>query len=365
MAAHDRRAAENTDVRAREPAFPHGAPAWPDWGLRRHTGGRGLRVLVLFSGIHSEFAALAAVGPKIVEVLWVELDPRVARVGEATFAAICRRYGLGDVKHTCVARDVLELTFEKLQRIVVEFGVVDLLVASFPCTGVARVNVNGAGLADARSSGLLFPLVDIIEALGAALKEEGYPMAATLIENVSYAENQPEDWMLTRTLLGEPRVFDSAWLSVAHRVRAFFGTVPQMLPAGAQPPRCRLTLGELLEGSPYAPLPEARYSDAFIRDPARAPLNVQGREMVAFPGFTTTEHTINVRRGDALLLHRASGIAVPPPLDFVEYAMGWAPGDTTDDGEDAPTPEFRRLALGNAVDVRLLGVCCVNCVKIA
>ena len=348
LALHDRRAAENTGVGEMEPCFPGGVtPSWPDWGIPRCDTATPLRVLVLFSGIHSEVEALFALNLKIEVIYWVELDPRVAHIGEAAFEAACRRAGAKGVRHVRLAEDVLQLTYELLLTI----GLIHLLVASFPCQAVASVNKGGKGLNDTSSSGLLFAVVHIIEALQAALRDGGHPPADTLLENVSYEENEPADWELTVRLLGTPVVLDSAPLSLSHRVRAFFGTVIHWIAAGAVPPHCRLTMQQVLAGTPYAPQSSCRYSDANVPDPARAHVNVQGRVMEAFPGFTTSARTKNVALGDALLVHRATGDFVVPPVDFVEYAMGWAPGDTASVGSSA---EFRRLALGNAVDTRLL-----------
>ena len=141
LAAHDRRAAENSGIVGRPVCFPRGAPPWPDWGRPRCGGGEPLRALVLFSGLHSELEALLSLDLDVEEILWVELDHRVAAVGEATFRAACERYGARGMRHTRVAEDVLELTREVLATL----GRVHVLFASFPCQAVASVNTRGRG----------------------------------------------------------------------------------------------------------------------------------------------------------------------------------------------------------------------------
>eukprot|EP00438_Fugacium_kawagutii_P025239 Skav236128 [mRNA] locus=scaffold900:368879:380005:- [translate_table: standard] len=162
----------------------------------------------LFDGIGGLRAACDALGWNVVGHVSIEQNPHAARVVESRFP------------NTFHVSDVALVDLEMVKDWSLRFSQVGLVMigAGPPCQGVSGLNASRKGaLKDARSS--LFSHVGRIR----SLVQRFFPWAQvkSLMESVASMDLEDQD-VMTQHFGEEPRLLDSADVSLAHRPRLYW-----------------------------------------------------------------------------------------------------------------------------------------------
>ena len=192
---------------------------------RAQRAGQGVIVVSLFDGVEGALLALRRAGIPVAEYWRVENDQWCNVAMEED-----------EVVKNCGVMDVTRIKGDEVGDKWPVWAMVDLFVMGFPCQGVSRANVRGAGLLDKRSA-LFFDGVRIWRAIKAA-----NPGAQALVECVAKWNKRAHFEFACTFLAMEHIVTCSSRHSYCRRERTYWATW-QLL----QPPRTRAEADDILD----------------------------------------------------------------------------------------------------------------------